>query len=243
MSNLTYHPCLLYVKSSFFHMFCMCIAEVRLNYFTGLVPTHREILSLTDGGTIVIEWAYERPQEKQIVPKLGKTASKGQQFELPLDQRPILVIFLGLASCIHEIYAQNTCRDAWNAGYQPVLVLHRGFDGRLLDHHHLIGFAEWKIVYEVVDQLHAAYCEHTDRKLFMLTYSLSGNWAALALAFKAKELKSKITAAMLIQPPLNLKAVVNNIRNCYYGFLDWGLLAKSKAVMQQKNINYLKPIY
>ena len=112
--------------------------------------------------------------------------------------RPLLIIFLGIASTHTESYVQNSCKDAWAAGYQPVVVLQRGFDNRTMDHYQTISFAEWKIVYEAVNQLHASYCRESGRKLFILTYSLSGNWAALALALKDMELKSKVAAAVLM---------------------------------------------
>ena len=38
-------------------------SELRLKWFIGIVPYSREILKLTDGGTLAIEWAYVRPQK------------------------------------------------------------------------------------------------------------------------------------------------------------------------------------
>ena len=94
-----------------------------------LVTYHREILVLSDNGTTAIEWAW----------KMGEETT-----------RPLLVIFLGTCSSIVEIYVQNTCKEAWAAGYQPVVVSHRGFDDRVLDVPRLAGFADYHILEDVV---------------------------------------------------------------------------------------------
>ena len=79
-----------------------------------------------------------------------------------------------------------------------MVVLHRGFDGRKMDNHKFISASEYHIFYDVINRLHAEYCRESGRKLFVVTYSLSGNWAGLALALKNQELKSKVQAVVMI---------------------------------------------
>ena len=64
VSNLYYYPC--YASTnSFWHVVLMVLSEIRMKLFRDLVPSSREILRLTDGGSIAIEWAYHRPQKTQ----------------------------------------------------------------------------------------------------------------------------------------------------------------------------------
>lgn len=39
-----------------------------------------------------------------------------------LELRPLLVIFLGMCSERSFIYVQNTVQEAWDKGYQPIVV-------------------------------------------------------------------------------------------------------------------------
>ena len=112
-----------------------------------------------------------------------------------------------------------------------------------MDNHKFISASEHQIFYDVVTHLHADYCRESGRKLFVVTYSLSGNWAGLALAFKNQELKSKVQAAVLVQPPLDVRRAMMNLRTCWFGFIDWHMLQKSKKWVWSKSMTYLVPKY
>ena len=134
VSNLKYHPCFA-STDAFWHVVLMVLSEIRMKVFRDLVPSSREILRLTDGGSIAIEWAYHRPQKtqhmtaefKNTLRKMGK--GKSDPDLLPQgpreieyaravrELRPLLIIFLGIASTHTESCVQNSCKDAWAAGY------------------------------------------------------------------------------------------------------------------------------
>ena len=92
-------------------------------------------------------------------------------------------------------------REAWSLGYQPVFIHHRGYGGMRLTSGMTIGCGQWSDVHQVVEHVYNEYCKETKRKIFIVGFSLTGNWVALALGKKPEEMSRMVTACLCVQPP------------------------------------------
>ena len=72
----------------------------------------RQILKLSDGGQIALDWA---------VPKCPELESK-----ISNNKTPLLVVVPGLTGHNDDLYMVSTALEAVNKEYQLVLVNHRG---------------------------------------------------------------------------------------------------------------------
>ena len=68
--------------------------------------------------------------------------------------RPILVMYPGMCSDETEIYVQNAVREAWQRGYQPVLIQYRGASGIEFSSPVTIGSGQYEDVFESIEYVY-----------------------------------------------------------------------------------------
>ena len=76
-----------------------------------------------------MDWAFEMPLKTKYISSYEMEKIETKIGFLQEVTRPILVIFPGMCSDETEIYIQNTVRQAWKRGYQPLLIQYRGQSG------------------------------------------------------------------------------------------------------------------
>lgn len=105
---------------------------------------------------------------------------------------------------------------------------YRGYSDIKLTSPMTMGCGQWKDVYEVVSYIYNEYCRATNRKLFVMGFSLGGNWVALALAKKSEEMKKMVTACVCLQPPHWVREAYHNLQRVWHGAINAGLGHKFK---------------
>lgn len=100
--------------------------------------------------------------------------------------------------------------------------------------------AQWRDVYEIVKHCHENYCRDSGRKLFLASFSMSGNWAACALAFESDEMRKLVSAATIMCPPLKSIIAFDHFKQVWDGFINRWLAAKFKRNYVDPNYEFLR---
>ena len=137
-----------------------------------------------------MDWAFEMPQKTKYMSEQDKSSiirtlfenQQSDQISITATTKPILVIFPGIGSNETEIYIQNAVRQAYDRGYQPVVIQYRGASGMQLTSPMTYGCGQHTDVNESIEYIYQEYCSEIDRKIFALGFSLGGNWLGMGLA-------------------------------------------------------------
>lgn len=165
-----------------------CIRVVK-NIFSLSTATvyEREILRLTDGGTIALDWVRD-PDDQNFTKHSNK---------------PIVFMVHGLVGDSQSEYIYHFAREMLDAGYQPVVFVARGCGGLTLTSPTLFSA---KIPIDVVEAIHHIEVhydhssDHHQRKIFAVGYSL-GAASMMHYLSLCRGFNSRVTAAVCVSPP------------------------------------------
>ena len=118
---------------------------------------------------------------------------------------------------------------------------YRGSSGVKMTSPVLFGSGDYDDVLESIEYVFQEYCREIDRKIFVIGFSLGGNWLGMSLGKHQNGLRDRIVAATLWQSPTKLKASTKNLTSCLGGLINSNLGNKHKKVLL-KNMQYLYPM-
>lgn len=142
----------------------------------------REILSMTDGGTIALDWV--------VRDDLGDVAT---------SNRPIVILLHGIVGDSQSEYLYLFCQELCDAGYQPVVMVARGCGGLELTSASLFAGTIAFDLYEAIHHLQERFGK--TRKLFAVGYSLGAASLLTYVSLCKDRRPSGLTAAVCISPP------------------------------------------
>jgi len=73
-------------------------------------------------------------------------------------------------------------------------------------------------VREVVDYVHAKFCNDNSRRIYAAGFSIGGNKLAKMVGLDGPS--SKLSGAYCCQPPLKYWETINNLKQAYFGIFD-----------------------
>lgn len=122
--------------------FFYCWIELLQVKLRNALKYERELMTLSDGGTIALDWHMDETG--------GKPHSLGYQ-------RPILVCFSGLSGGNDNLYLYSMIKQATLAGFKCVVVNFRGSAGIPLTSGKIYWMNLWQDIKEPVDFIHQRY--------------------------------------------------------------------------------------
>lgn len=142
--------------------------------------THREILTLKDGGEVALDWMLEGCE----------------------SDAPIVLILPGLTGESQAEYIKCLVLRAKKDGLRTVVFNNRGLGGLQLKTRRLYCAANYDDLSEVVRHVRRA---HPDAKLGATGISMGGLILGNYLAVHSEEARASLTASMIISVPWNVK--------------------------------------
>ncbi len=145
VTEMTYTPYTLTFNGHMQAVICV-VWEIILK-FSYPIKYHREILTLSDGGTIALDWVLDH------------------EGDLPRkhSSRPILCCFSGLSGGNDNLYLYSMIKEATQNGYKCVVINFRGCAGLKLTSPMIYWINTWKTdVQEPLEYIHAKYCSGLD---------------------------------------------------------------------------------
>jgi predicted alpha/beta-fold hydrolase len=175
----------------------------------------RELFTLSDGGTIAIDWVIDH---EGGIPVEGRST------------RPILLMFSGLAGGNDNLYFYSMIKDAMNPkegsgqGYKCAIVNFRGAAGVPMTSPRLYWNNTWEDVQEPVDYISKKYCCDSvtgkkQRNLYAFSVSLGG--AMLGNYLCKVGSKSPLDAAVIYVVPYNIRDNASFFRKNFFKFYDF----------------------
>lgn len=198
-----------------------------------LIEYKREILCLSDGGSIGLDWAIKSNQIENDKLNLNNSS-------------PIVVIKHGLVGDSQSEYIIHMAWELLNAGYRVVVIISRGCGGVLLTSDSMFSGRRTSDIDTCISKIHLQY---PNAKLFLLGFSLG---AALSLQYIAElNQYSKLnndnkvnfvplTAALCISPPWNIEK--NTLQPSLIGSIWNRLLVIPLKLYYLKHYQYLNSI-
>jgi predicted alpha/beta-fold hydrolase len=122
----------------------------------------REFFTLSDGGTICIDWVLGA--DGVGVPKAEDKKSY-----------PILVILAGLAGERDNVYNLDMIMTAKARGFKVVIIGYRGTSGMKLTSGKLYNLYCWEDIKEPLDDIYEKHAKTQNRKLHGYAVSMGGN--------------------------------------------------------------------
>ena len=152
----------------------------------------------------------------------------------------MLFIVPGLTSHSEEYYIKNIAKVAHERGFDVVAINYRGLAKCPLTTPKLYESGSLEDVREPMKSYYEKYCKKSGKKVLAIGCSFGGNLLTNVLGKEGSD--TFISAACLIQAPMNLVEMGRKIRYEANGFYDRALGRKMKAVMIE-NEPYLKDYY
>lgn len=174
LKNLVYTPYFLALSGNM-QSFIYCWTEIFTKMFNKTIKFQRELLTLSDGGTIALDW---------VIDQEGGMPQKGLK-------RPILCLFSGLAGGNDNLYIQSMVKEAMNAykrvdgsgqGYKCVIVNFRGAAGVPMTSPKLYWLNTWEDIQEPIEYIYDKYATDDSgikvRNMYAHSVSLGGSMLA-----------------------------------------------------------------
>lgn len=140
---------------------------------------------MKDGGQVCISYKFHGPVDELEEDGIGKV------------RPPIMFLIPGFTGDKTKNYVASAMNEAYNRGFDVILINHRGLGGIEITTPKLYSAGSQQDQIEVIDQISNKY---PDRKLFALGISLGGNIVVNLMGIQKEN--CKLTAAVSFIAPI-----------------------------------------
>lgn len=182
----------------------------------------REILELSDGGQIALDWVHPRDPTKE-----DKISEK---------DTPILAVVPGLTGHNDDLYMVSTSLEAVHNNYKLVMINHRGCSNSKLTTPRFYSAGTTNDLEQAIEHISKT---HPNRDLYLLGFSIGANILANYLAKLGSNVPAK--AAMCVGNPYDLVKVSERIGTKLFGLYN-KVFTKNLVRKYNQHIDTLRPL-
>ena len=190
----------------------------------------RETFKLEDGGTVGIDWAFDRDAK---VGRPQRTSTKS---------KPIIIMFPGLGGDNDNIYTTYLQRKARSSGFKVGIGIFRGSAGLPITSGKLNYSGAWQDCKAILEYVHSKYVsDEKCERLYAYGISLGANILALYMVKEGANASKTIDGAALYGTPWSAKKGGDYFFNHTFGLYNKVFGLHVNETIRKKQLPAMKP--